>query len=217
MSLQISDGIIAILRGVSPERVVAVAMLCYRHGIRAIEIPLNSPHPFSSIERLARQSLPDCRIGAGTVLNVGEVSSARDAGAEFIVAPNVNADVIRAAHAGDLAALPGFATASEAFTAISAGATQLKLFPAASYGPGHLRALRAVLPPAVRVFPVGGVGPADCAAWLGAGANGFGFGSELFRPDDDDTELDQRIGRLVHACRAISGPPGSLTHHPHTE
>ena len=217
MSLQIGDGVIAILRGVRPERAMAVAALCYRHGIRAIEVPLNSPQPCASIERLASAALPGCRIGAGTVLSVADVARVRAAGAEFIVAPNTDGEVIRAALDAGLAAVPGFATASEAFAAIAAGATLLKLFPAASYGPAYLKALRAVLPPAVRVFPVGGIGTADCAAWLGAGASGFGFGSELFRPDDDDARLDQCIGTLMQAYRAASGVPVGVDHHPLAE
>ena len=205
MSAAIRDGVVAILRGVRPERVIRAAVLCYRHGIRAIEVPLNSPEPFASVARLAEASLPGCAIGAGTVLSVDDAHRARDAGAEFIVAPNADARVIRAALGAGMAAMPGFATASEAFGAIAAGATLLKLFPAASYGPSHLKALRTVLPPAVRVFPVGGVRPADCAAWRDAGAAGFGFGSELFHPDDDDAALDRRIGKLMQAYRAALG------------
>lgn len=210
MSIAIDDGIVAILRGVRPERVVRVAERCYRHGIRAIEVPLNSPEPLDSIARLAGAALPGCAIGAGTVLGIDDVNRARDAGAQFIVSPNVDAAVIRAALGSGMAALPGFATATEAFAAIAAGATRLKLFPAASYGPGHLKALRAVLPPAVRVFPVGGVAAADCARWLAAGAAGFGFGSELFRPDDDDAQLDRRIGEVMHAYRTALGNPAGV-------
>jgi 2-dehydro-3-deoxyphosphogalactonate aldolase len=212
MSIAIDDGIIAILRGVRPERVVRVAQLCHRHGIRAIEVPLNSPEPFDSIARLADAALPGCAIGAGTVLGIDDVARVHDAGAQFIVTPNVNAAVIRAALGHGLAVVPGFATPSEAFSAIAAGATRLKLFPASTYGPGHLMALRAVLPPAVRVFPVGGIGAADCATWLAAGASGFGFGSELFRPDDDDATLERRIGTVMQAWRTASGillPPAA--------
>ncbi|TDR42043.1 2-keto-3-deoxy-phosphogalactonate aldolase [Tahibacter aquaticus] len=212
MANAIERGVIAILRGVRPERVIQAAELCYRHGIRAIEVPLNSPQALTSIERLASHALPRCRIGAGTVLNVGEVTQVRAAGATFIVAPNVNSAVIRAALDQGLGAVPGFATASEAFAAIAAGATQLKLFPASSYGPAHLRALQAVLPAAVRVFPVGGIGAADCARWLDAGAAGLGFGSELFRPGDDDAQLEQRIGTLMQAYRTALGIPGDLPH-----
>lgn len=211
MGLTIKDGIVAILRGVRPARVIQAARLCYRHGIRAIEVPLNSPEPFASIERLASYPLPGCLIGAGTVLSVDDVNRVRQAGAEFIVAPNVNAAVIRAALDSGLAAIPGFASASEAFQAIDAGANLLKLFPAASYGPAHLKALRAVLPANVRVFPVGGVAPADCQSWIAAGASGFGFGSELFRPDEDDAELEQRIVRLMQAFRSSPGISGVLS------
>lgn len=212
MSQPIGNGVVAILRGVRPERVVQTAALCYRHGIRAIEVPLNSPDPLRSIGYLAAADLPGCRMGAGTVLSVADVDRVRGAGAGFIVTPNVDAAVIRAALDSGLAAIPGFATPTEAFAAIAAGADMLKLFPAATYGPGHLKALRAVLPPAVRVFPVGGVAPAECRRWLDAGAAGFGFGSELFRPDEDDAQLDRRIGTLMQAYHAACGIPTDSTH-----
>ncbi|MCQ4165500.1 2-dehydro-3-deoxy-6-phosphogalactonate aldolase [Tahibacter harae] len=205
MGFEIDNGIIAILRGLRPERAVQTAALCYRHGIRVMEVPLNSPEPLRSIEYLAAAGLPGCRIGAGTVLSAAAVDRVRGAGAEFIVTPNVDGAVIRAARDSGLAAIPGFATPTEAFAALAAGADMLKLFPAASYGPGHLKALRAVLPPAVRVFAVGGVVPAQCGLWRNAGAAGFGFGSELFRPDEDDAQLDQRIGSLMQAYRAAGG------------
>ncbi|MBL8299662.1 MAG: 2-dehydro-3-deoxy-6-phosphogalactonate aldolase [Rhodanobacteraceae bacterium] len=205
------SGVIAILRGIRPERVLTAAKLCYEHGIRAIEVPLNSPEPFASIERLVRFRPSDCVVGAGTVLDLDELSRVAGIGVDFAVCPNVDTDVIAAGAAAGLQMLPGFATASEAFAAIRAGATLLKLFPASTYGPAHLKALRAVLPASVRVVPVGGIAPADCAAWLQAGAAGFGFGSELFRPDDDDEVLQQRIAAVMHAYRAACQ---RLTHSP---
>lgn len=205
MSLEINNGIVAILRGLRPERAVQTATLCYRHGIRVMEVPLNSPDPLRSIEYLAAAGLPGCRIGAGTVLSAAAVDQVRGAGAQFIVTPNVDAVVIRAARDAGLAAIPGFATPTEAFAALAAGADLLKLFPAASYGPGHLKSLHAVLPPSARVIPVGGLVPAQCGLWREAGAAGFGFGAELFRPEEDDVQLDRRIGSLMQAYRAAGG------------
>jgi 2-dehydro-3-deoxyphosphogalactonate aldolase len=192
--------LVAILRGVSPERVVDVGNALYDAGIRTIEVPLNSPDPFASIAKLAARRT-DWTIGAGTVLSVDDVNRTHQAGGRLIVSPNCNAEVIR--HALHLAmhVMPGIATATEAFTAVAAGARQLKLFPAVTYGPSHLAALRAVLPPEVDVFPVGGIGGQDIFRWLEAGAAGFGFGSELFRPDYELADIAQRANGLVKALR----------------
>jgi 2-dehydro-3-deoxyphosphogalactonate aldolase len=191
--------IVAILRGLAPARAADVAALLYRAGMRIIEVPLNSPDPFASIAQLCALQLPDCLIGAGTVLTAEDVQRTHAAGGRLVVAPNCEPSVIRAALKFGLRVMPGVATATEALQAISAGATELKLFPAASCGPGHLRALKTVLPAAVRVLPVGGIGAADIAAWLAAGAGGFGFGSELFRPEYALDEIDARARRLMRA------------------
>jgi 2-dehydro-3-deoxyphosphogalactonate aldolase len=201
--------LIAILRGVTPNRVLETANVLYEAGIRMIEVPLNSPEPFESIARLAAAGRTDCLIGAGTVLSVDDVHRTQKAGGGLIVAPNCDPEVIRCAVQLGLQVLPGFATATEALQAIRAGARQLKLFPAATYGPPHLRALRAVLPPQVPVFPVGGIGPADIAGWLEAGAAGFGFGSELFRPEYDLGAIARRAANLIQATHAAR--PGVLT------
>lgn len=192
--------IVAILRGVTPERVVEIGTVLYDAGIRAIEVPLNSPSPFASIAKLAA-SRSDWTIGAGTVLNPDDVRRTHEAGGRLVVAPNCNADVIHAALELALAVMPGIATATEAFHAIQAGASQLKLFPAVTYGPRHLEALRAVLPRSVDVFPVGGIGGQDIPRWLTAGAAGFGFGSELFRPDYGIADIARQAAELVNIFR----------------
>ena len=196
------SALVAILRGVQPARVVEIAAGLRAEGIRIIEVPLNSPDPFASIAALVAAHGSDCLIGAGTVLDMDEVRRTHAAGGRLIVAPNCDPEVIRGAVQMGMQVMPGIATATEAFSAIRAGATQLKLFPAASYGPRHLQALRAVLPAGVRVFPVGGIGAAEVPAWLSAGAAGFGFGSELFRPEYDLPEIERRARQLVQALRA---------------
>jgi 2-dehydro-3-deoxyphosphogalactonate aldolase len=193
--------LVAILRGVTPEKVVAIADALYGAGIRKIEVPLNSPEPFASIARLAALGRPDWLVGAGTVLNVDDVRRTHAAGGRLIVSPNCNTDVIRGALELGMAVMPGIATATEAFSAIDAGAKHIKLFPAVTYGPRHLEALRAVLPTDVGVFPVGGVGAQDIAGWLNAGAAGFGFGSELFRPNYTLAEIEQRARQLVQSLQ----------------
>ncbi|MDB6105076.1 MAG: 2-dehydro-3-deoxy-6-phosphogalactonate aldolase [Gammaproteobacteria bacterium] len=195
------SAVVAILRGVQPARVVEIAGVLRTEGIRIIEVPLNSPDPFGSIAALVAAQGSDCLIGAGTVLDLEAVRRTYAAGGRLIVAPNCDADVIRGAVQMGMQVMPGIATATEAFSAIRAGATQLKLFPAVTYGPRHLQALRAVLPANVRVFPVGGVGAAEIPGWLAAGAAGFGFGSELFRPEYDLPEIERRARQLVQALR----------------
>ncbi|HEY1724093.1 MAG TPA: 2-dehydro-3-deoxy-6-phosphogalactonate aldolase [Steroidobacteraceae bacterium] len=198
--------IVAILRGLTPARAAEVATRLHRAGLRIIEVPLNSPDPYSSVATIAALRLEGCLVGAGTVLREREVQQAHDAGARLIVAPNTDAAVIRAALRLGMRVMPGFASASEAFAALDAGATELKLFPASSYGPGHLKALRAVLPASTRVLAVGGVGAADVAQWLAAGATGFGFGSELFRPVYDSEDIGQRAERLMRALSQAGVP-----------
>ena len=196
--------IVAILRGVTPERVVSVGRVLYEVGIRTIEIPLNSPNPFISIRALVDANLLGCQIGAGTVLTAEEVQRTHEAGARLIVAPNCDPDVIEEALTRSMRVMPGIGSATEAFTAIRAGAKDLKLFPAVTYGPVHLKALSAVLPAGVRVFPVGGVGAQHIKMWLDAGAAGFGFGSELFRPEYELTDIEQRARGLLRALEGAS-------------
>jgi 2-dehydro-3-deoxyphosphogalactonate aldolase len=195
------DALVAILRGVDPQRVMGVAGVIHAAGIRIIEVPLNSPQPFKSIAALALGLAADCLVGAGTVLNPDDVRRAVEAGARLIVSPNFDADVVGAALKHNIQVLPGVATATEAFSAIHAGAKQLKLFPASSYGPKHLQALRAVLPADAGMLAVGGVAAEHIADWLAAGAAGFGFGSELFRPEYALSEIERRAQLLVRTLR----------------
>jgi 2-dehydro-3-deoxyphosphogalactonate aldolase len=197
--------IVAILRGVRPEEVLAVAEALFGAGVRAVEVPLNSPEPFESVRRLADGFGTRMACGAGTVLSAADASRSGEAGARFVVAPNTDAAVIRRAGELGLDPAPGFATASEAFAAIGAGARHLKLFPAATYGPGHLRQLKAVLPPNVLVWAVGGVGAGDLRAWWNAGARGFGIGSEIYKPGQTAGETTAKAAALVQAARALVG------------
>src|ERR1700689_4147123 len=195
------SSLVAILRGVLPERVVEIGNVLYDAGIRIIEVPLNSPEPFASIANLVACGRPDWTIGAGTVLSLDDVRRTHEAGGRLIVAPNFNAEVIRGALQLAMQVMPGIATATEAFAAIGAGARQLKLFPAMSYGIRHLQALRAVLPGDVEVFPVGGIERQDIPRLLSVGAAGFGFGSELFRPDYSLADIGRRARDLMQTLR----------------
>jgi 2-dehydro-3-deoxyphosphogalactonate aldolase len=193
--------LVAILRGLTPERAPEVGAAVVAAGFRTIEVPLNSPRPFDSIALLARAH-GDCLVGAGTVLSSADVDRVHAAGGRLIVAPNCDAAVIRRALEKGMRVLPGIATATEAFAALAAGATELKLFPASTYGAGHLRALKSVLPTNVKVYPVGGIGSQDIAEWLASGADGFGFGGELFKPAYTLAELAKRARDLVGALRS---------------
>ncbi len=194
---------VAILRGLTPERAAETGQALVAAGFRSIEVPLNSPEPFETIKLLA-SAHRDCLVGAGTVLSAQEVNQVRAAGGRLIVAPNCDAQVIRHALGFGMRVMPGIATPSEAFAAVQAGATELKLFPASTYGPGHLRALKSVLPKNVKVYPVGGIGSQDIAEWLGSGADGFGFGGELFKPAYTLAEVSTRAKGLFDALRAAT-------------
>lgn len=193
--------IVAILRGISPDHVMAVADTLYEAGIRVIEVPLNSPDPFTSIERLSKGLGASCLCGAGTVLSVEQVQRAHESGARHVVSPNTDAAVIARTVALEMVSMPGIATATEAFAAIGAGASRLKLFPASTYGSGHARALKAVLPSNTRLYAVGGVGAEDVAEWTKDGVSGFGFGSELFKPGYGLDEISNRARSIFSAVR----------------
>jgi 2-dehydro-3-deoxyphosphogalactonate aldolase len=193
--------LVAILRGLTPERAPEVGAAVVAAGFRTIEVPLNSPRPFDSIALLARAH-GDCLVGAGTVLSSADVDRVHAAGGRLVVAPNCDAAVIRRALEKGMRVLPGIATATEAFAALAAGATELKLFPASTYGAAHLRALKSVLPTNVKVYPVGGIGSRDIAEWLASGADGFGFGGELFKPAYTLADLAKRARDLVGALRS---------------
>ena len=192
-------GVVAILRGVTPAEVLDVAAALVRGGVRAIEVPLNSPSPFDSIERLARAWGDQVLVGAGTVLNAADADRVADAGGRLVLAPNFDAAVVRQSKARGLLSVPGVATPSEGFAALAAGADALKLFPAEMLGPPVLKAWRAVFPPGTAMLPVGGVGTANLAAFKAAGAAGAGIGSSLYAPGVALDELERRATALVQA------------------
>jgi 2-dehydro-3-deoxyphosphogalactonate aldolase len=193
--------LVAILRGVTPERIAGVAAALFDSGFRAIEVPLNSPEAFKSIEILARSYGDRCLTGAGTVLTEDQVDRVAGAGGKLLVTPNTNPAVITRGVKRGLTVMPGFYTPSEGFAAVAAGAQCLKLFPASTGGIGHLKAMLAVLPKAMPVYAVGGVGAGNMKEWRRAGAAGFGLGSELFKPDFTDEEIAARARQCVAAFK----------------
>ncbi|MBA2587407.1 MAG: 2-dehydro-3-deoxy-6-phosphogalactonate aldolase [Alphaproteobacteria bacterium] len=194
--------IVAILRGVTPARILGVAGALFDAGIRAIEVPLNSPDAFTSIESLGRMFGDRCLTGAGTVLNTADVDRVAAAGGKLLVTPNTNPAVIARGVEKGLTVMPGFYTPSEGFAALAAGAKYLKLFPAATGGTDHLKAMLAVLPKGQPVYAVGGVGAGNMQEWRKTGAAGFGLGSELFKLDFSDEDIAARARANVAAFRA---------------
>lgn len=190
--------LVAILRGLPPADAVAIGQALVAHGMSLIEVPLNSPQPLTSIAALA-QALPEALVGAGTVLTPQQVREVHAAGGQLIVSPNFNAEVVAEAVRLGLICLPGVMTPSEAFAAFAAGAHGLKVFPAELITPAAVKALRAVLPAAALLLPVGGITPDTMGGYRNAGANGFGLGSALYRPGMGAEDVGRNAAAFVLA------------------
>jgi 2-dehydro-3-deoxyphosphogalactonate aldolase len=194
--------LVAILRELTPDDAIPVAAALRDAGILCLEAPLNSPRPFDSIAAIRSAFDGELFVGAGTVLIEADVNSAAQAGAQFIVSPNTDLSVIAATKARGLHSVPGFYTPTEALAAAQAGADALKLFPAESGGPPHLKAMKAILPRELPVLAVGGVSGATMRDWIAAGAAGFGIGGGLYRPGDSPAAVGRKAAELVSAFQA---------------
>ncbi len=194
--------LVAILRGLKPTEAVAVVGTLIETGFTAIEIPLNSPDPFRSIEMAAKIAPADVLIGAGTVLTVEQVNSLDAAGGRLMVSPNVEPAVIETAAAKGMVTLPGVFTATEALAAAKAGATGLKFFPASVLGPSGINAMRAVLPPELVIAAVGGVSDANFGEYVDANIFAFGLGSSLYKPGMTAEDVGERARLTITAYDA---------------
>lgn len=197
--------LVAILRGLKPEETDGAVEALLEAGFRAIEIPLNSPEPFRSIEIAAKIAPSDALIGAGTVLTVEDVDRLEDAGGRLFVSPNVDIPVLERAVERKMVTLPGVFTPTEALAAAKAGATGLKFFPASVLGPSGITAIRAVLPPDMLVAAVGGVSEDNFADYAKAGIRAFGLGSSIYKPGLSVGEIAQRARATIAAYDNVFG------------
>ena len=191
--------IIAILRGIKPDEAIEITNEIVEAGISLVEVPLNSPDPFDSIAEMRKTFDGRAQIGAGTVLSLEDVANLKAIDGQFVVSPNCNIEVIEATKAANMGSYPGVFTASECFAAIKAGADALKFFPASIMGPSGLKALKAVLPPNVDCYAVGGAGPNNFAEWRAEGSDGFGIGTAIFKPGDDAKTVRAKADAIVAA------------------
>ena len=196
--------LIAILRGIRVNEAVETGLRLYESGFRLMEIPLNSPDPFASIAAL-RGALPaDALVGAGTVLETGQIDKLVACGGELAVMPHADAGLIRAAKGAGLVCVPGIITTTEAFMALAAGADALKIFPAELVSPAILKAINVVLPKGTRLFPVGGITPDNMKPYMDVGVTGFGLGSALYKPGMSPGQTAIAAQRFIAAWRTIA-------------
>jgi 2-dehydro-3-deoxyphosphogalactonate aldolase len=198
-------GIVAILRGVKPSEVLDIGNALHAAGVRIVEVPLNSPDPFASIAALADHFKGRMIVGAGTVLDVESVEKLQRAGGQISVSPDCSPAVIARAVELGLVPLPGVFTPTEAFTAVRAGASHLKLFPAEAASPVTVKAWKAVLPKHVSVYAVGGVTPSNMQAWADAGCAGFGIGSNIYKPGMTADDVGKAARDFVAAWNGLKG------------
>ena len=195
--------IIAILRGIRPDEAEAVTEALLKAGITKIEVPLNSPDPFDSIARMRALAGEEAIVGAGTVLRTEDVAELVKIGAQMVVSPDCNPEVVRATKTAGMLSYPGVFTPTECFAALGAGADGIKIFPASQLGSSGLAAIRAVLPKDTRCYAVGGVGPGDFGEWQKAGATGFGLGTAIYKPGMSAKNVAENARAIIATYDAV--------------
>ena len=199
-----SRNIIAILRGVKPNEVLEIASTVADNGITQIEVPMNSPDVFDSIQLLYDEMNDFISVGAGTVTNINQVKILEEIGIDFIVSPNFDPKVVEATKQGNMLSYPGVITPTECFSALNCGADGLKFFPATLLGEANLVALKAVLPENIPLYMVGGVGPENFSSWLKAGATGFGIGSGIYKAGDSSQSVASKSKLIVQSYDEVN-------------
>lgn len=194
---------VAILRGVEPDEVLSIGGALLERGVKIIEVPLNSPRPLESVNKLAEAYGEQALIGAGTVLSVEQVDAVLEAGGQCVISPHADPEVIQRTRALGMVSIPGFFTATEAFSAIRAGAQWLKWFPAQGIASSYLKALMAVLPESHPVLAVGGVTAVNLPEFWRAGARGYGIGGALYRAGDTPAQVATKAETLVEAWQTF--------------
>ncbi len=198
-------GLIAVLRGITPDEVIAVSTILLNAGWGAIEITLNSPDAYHSLEILFNNFKGKCLIGAGTVLTPDDVKKIANIGLDFVISPNMHCDVIRETKKQGLLSIPGVFTPSEAFTALDCGADALKIFPGESINPAFIKAIRAVLPKKTVIYVTGGIDTNNMQTFLKAGANGFGIGGAVYKPKSVCDAIEKNAKNLSNAFANANG------------
>ena len=193
--------IIAVLRGITPDEVIPIGDLLARAGVVAMEVTLNSPEPYRSIAELSRHFGADIVVGAGTVTGISQIHEVKHAGGSLIVSPHTDVELIATAKAEGMSVLPGCVSPTEIFQAVNAGADAVKLFPAEIIPPVAVKAMRAALPPAIEMFPTGGIGASNMREYLQAGAAGFAVGSSLYKPGKALTAMETDVKSIVAAFK----------------
>ena len=191
--------IIAILRGVRPEEVLQIAASVVDSGITQIEVPMNSPDVFDSIQLIHDELAEHISVGAGTVTSIDQVKPLDNIGIDFIVSPNFDPKVVEATKNAGMLSYPGVITPTECFSALNCGADGLKFFPASLLGEANLIALKAVLPDKIPLYMVGGVGPENFSSWFNAGATGFGIGSGIYKAGDTSQSVAMKAKQIVQS------------------
>ena len=202
---ELKRSMVAILRGVRPDEIEAVAAALFDAGFEVIEVPLNSPEPFVSIEKAVKLAPANCLIGAGTVLEAAAVDRVADAGGRLVVSPNVVPQVIARAAKHRMVSMPGVFTATEALLAIGSGASGLKFFPASVLGPSGIKAIRAILPDGIEISAVGGVSESDFVGYAAVGIRTFGLGTSLYQPGSSAEAIGKKARATVAAYDAAFG------------